>query len=197
MFGARYDVTKPLVLARIRQDVLRWEMCHRDDFTSTTTHFVLSQSYCRQCCQPQKLFHRVRMPWIRGCGTCRKSKLLRRSFAPPGPLADFCNFGPPCSKLALFSGRKRGRQRPAPYCSQNVLEQVDVAVFSGQKHVHPKASASRSKFSSLRDHAPPSPFIFRACHDSHHESTSIPENTSFSWNGILFTQRVKGYWYGS
>ena len=24
----------------------------------------------------------------------------------------------------------------------------------------------------------------------------FPENTSFAWNG-LFTQRVKGYWYGS
>ena len=40
---------------------------------------------------------------------------------------------------------------------------------------------------------PPFPFVFRACHGSHHERTKIPENTFFEWNG-LFTQPVKGYW---
>ena len=35
----------------------------------------------------------------------------------------------------------------------------------------------------------PSTVVFRVCHDSHHERTTIPENTSFEWSGI-FTQRV-------
>ena len=30
---------------------LRWKMCRGNDFTSTTTHFVLFQSYLRQCCR--------------------------------------------------------------------------------------------------------------------------------------------------
>ena len=49
-FGPRYVVTKPFVLTRIRQDVSAGKMCRRNDFTSTTTHFVLSQSCFRQCC---------------------------------------------------------------------------------------------------------------------------------------------------
>ena len=53
---------------------------------------------------------------------------------------------------------------------------------SGQKLVHPKGRASRSECDSSRDHTP-SPFIFRACLDSHHERTTIPENTSFGWVG--------------
>ena len=32
------------------------------------------------------------------------------------------------------------------------------------------------------------------CHASHHERTSIPENTSFAWIAN-FSQRVKGFWY--
>ena len=43
---------------------------------------------------------------------------------------------------------------------------------------------------------PPSPFVIRACHGSDLERTTIPENTSFEWNGI-FSQRVKGYWNGN
>ena len=42
-FGPRYDVTQLIVLSSIRQDVLAGKVC-------TTTHFVLSQSYYRQCC---------------------------------------------------------------------------------------------------------------------------------------------------
>ena len=43
----------------------------------------------------------------------------------------------------------------------------------------------------------PTQVVVRACHGSHHERTTFPENTSFSWNGRLFTQRVTGYCYGS
>ena len=37
----------------------------------------------------------------------------------------------------------------------------------------------------------PDSSIFRFCRDSHHERTTIPENTSFAWNERLFTRRVK------
>ena len=41
-FGPRYDVTKPL-------GRFPWKMCRRNDFTATTTHLVLSQSFFCQC----------------------------------------------------------------------------------------------------------------------------------------------------
>ena len=46
-FGPRYDVTQPLWNLTGR---LRLEVCRSNDFTSTTTHFVLSQGDLRQCC---------------------------------------------------------------------------------------------------------------------------------------------------
>ena len=48
---------------------LRWKMCRRNDFTSTTTRFVQPQSCCRQ--------------WL--CDVPKKSRFLRRSLAQPGP----------------------------------------------------------------------------------------------------------------
>ena len=41
----------------------------------------------------------------------------------------------------------------------NVLEQVDVAVFQ-DKHLHPKASATRSERGSSREHTHPPRFSF-------------------------------------
>ena len=78
----------------------------------------------------------------------------------------------------------------------DVLELVDVAVCQDKKQVHAKASASRSETRSSRDHTSPSPFVSRACHDPHRDRMTIPENTSFEWNG-LFAQLVKGYLHGS
>ena len=49
-FGTRYDVTQSPVLIGIRQDVSVGRCVN--DFTSTTTHFVLFPSYSREC------FHR-------------------------------------------------------------------------------------------------------------------------------------------
>ena len=51
-FDSRDDVTQPLVSHQNSTRRFRWKMCRRDDFTSTTPHFVLSQHYFRQC------FHR-------------------------------------------------------------------------------------------------------------------------------------------
>ena len=44
-FGPKYDVTQPVVLTRIRQNVSARSI----DFTFTSTQFVLFQSYFRQC----------------------------------------------------------------------------------------------------------------------------------------------------
>ena len=51
---------------------------------------------------------------------------------------------------------------------------------TGQKLVHPKASASRSVRYPSGDHTRPHRFS-RACHDSRNGRTTIPENTSFEW----------------
>ena len=55
---------------------------------------------------------------------------------------------------------------------------------SGEKHVHPKASASRSECYSSRDHARLFQVVFRARHDSHHQRTTIPEHTSASKGSV-------------
>ena len=47
-------MTQLIVLTRIRQGRLRWKMCRRNCFTSTTKHCVLFQSFSV----------RGRMPWI-------------------------------------------------------------------------------------------------------------------------------------
>ena len=57
-----------------------------------------------------------------------------------------------------------------------------------RKHVH--ASASRSEFCSSDDHARPARLSFTRAMVPHHERTTIPENTSFTWhkgvNGSLY-----------
>ena len=80
-----------------------------------------------------------------GCWTCRKSRPLRRSLARPGIGFFLKILGSPCRKRTLFLVGKRGQHRFAPYCLQ-------MCSVSGQKHVHPKASASRSEYYSSRHH---------------------------------------------
>ena len=85
----------------------------------------------------------------------------------------------------VISGWDSVQHRFTQYCSQMCWNRWTLQCFrtiTGSS----KASASRSDFCSSRDHT--RPFIFRVCHDSHHERTTIPENTSFAWNGRLFTQ---------
>ena len=77
----------------------------------------------------------------------------------------------------------------------DVLELVDVAVCQD------KTCSSKGFRIALRvlfftwPH-PPSPIVFRGCHGSHHERTTILDKSSFELNGI-FTPSVKRYWYGS
>ena len=89
-FGPRYDVTKPLVLTRIRQDVSA-EKCVAGMFSTPRQHASCSSKVVSVSAAIANLLHRARMPWtvkflvIRGCGACRKSRLVRHSFARPGP----------------------------------------------------------------------------------------------------------------
>ena len=130
-------------------------MCRSDDFTSTTTHIVLFPSYSFQCfyCQLASAFsHPVRV--IRGCGTCRNSKLWRRSLALLGPWRFFLRFGITVLKSNLISGWDCGQQRFAPCCSQGCWDRWALQCFR-QIHGDPKISASRSEPCSSRDHTRP------------------------------------------
>ena len=87
---AQHDVTKPLVLNRSRQDVSAGT-CVAGVISPPRPHFELFQSYFRQYCH-HKLVPSCSLAVdsgtpnvIRGCGTCRKSRLLRRSLTRPGP----------------------------------------------------------------------------------------------------------------
>ena len=131
---------------------------------------------------------------IRGCGTCRKSKLLRHFLARPGPwqifvFLDFHSENGHCFLLETWT---------AGTCTtlhESVLGQVDVPVFL-DKHCHPKASASRPECDASHNHTRSLRLSLALAMVPTMNTPTIQENTSFEWNGIL-TQRVKGYWYGS
>ena len=90
---------------------------------------------------------------IRGCGTCRRSRLLRHSFARLWALAVFfLRFGITVQKADVISVWFRGQQRFAPCCSQLCWDRWTLRCLPWRKHVHPNASASRSECYSSRDH---------------------------------------------
>ena len=71
-----------------------------------------------------------------------------------------------------------------------VLEQVDAAVCQDRR-----CSSKGLRF-TLRDSfftgpRPPSPVVFRACHDSHHERTTIPKKRLFEWIWVLHSTRQR------
>ena len=122
---------------------LRWEMCRRNDFTSTTTHLVLFRSYFCQCFprSPASCSHaldsgtpmcfvvgRAKKP--HSCGTASHGQGRGR----------LC-FWITMQQANFVSGWRCG-QVFAQYCSPSGLGQADVAVCL-DKHVHPEASASR------------------------------------------------------
>ena len=157
-FGLKYDVTKPLVLTRIRQSRLRWKTCRRNNFTSATTHFVLFQSYFCQCGH-RKLASSCSHAVDSGTPVwdVPKFKLLQHILARPGPwrLIVFLDHGTEsdrCFWLETWT---------AEICTvlfASVLGQEDVAVFQEMNTFIPKASASRSKFTSSLDHTRPPHF---------------------------------------
>ena len=103
-------------------------------------------------------------------------------------LSDCCIFGSPCGKgtLVLVGNVER---EIAHYCSQ-------VCWGDWTKTGSSKGFRIKLRVLLFTWPHPPSPFDFRACHDSHHERTTNPENTCSEWGGLK-TQRAKGCWCGS
>ena len=62
-FGPRYDVTKPLVLTRIRQDVSAGK-CVAGVISPPRQHTSCSPKVISASAAIANLLHRARMPWI-------------------------------------------------------------------------------------------------------------------------------------
>ena len=143
-FGPWCDVTRPLVLTTNRQDASAGKcvaaMISPPRLHTTCSSQVILASASIAICfigLPCRGFWNTRV--IRGCGTRRNSKLLRRRPRTAWTLADCCIFG---SQHNMRVARKCNGT--GGHCS-----------VSGQKHGHPKASASRSECGSSRYHSYP------------------------------------------
>ena len=125
----------------------RWKMCRRSDVASTTTHFVLSRKLSPLVLQSQTRFIVLACLgfWntrvIRDSGTYQKSKPLRHSLARLGPGGSLY-FGSKYRKQVLFSGWECGR-RDLHRIARRCAGTGGLCCVSGQKHVHPKISATR------------------------------------------------------
>ena len=157
------------------------KMCLRNDFTSSCSSKVNPPRLPSLTCF--NVFACLGF-WnthvIRGCGTCRKMQARAAQPRMVWVLADICFFDYQARSERGF----RLEPRTTAVLLASVLETCGRCSVSGQKHVHPKASASRSECCLSRFP------LFSP------QRTTIPEKTSFDWNGI-FTQRVNRYWYGS
>ena len=122
-FGPRYDVTKPLVIARIRQDVSAGK-CVAGMVSPPRQHTSYSSKVISASASIANLLHRARMPWILehpcdswlwdvpknpdSCGAASHGQ------SPSGCL----HFWISMQQASVVSGWKRGQQRFAPYCTQ-------------------------------------------------------------------------------
>ena len=124
-------------------------MCRSNDFTSTSTQFVLFQSCCRQCCHRKlasSYSHALDSgTHVRGSGTYRISRHLRHNLELPGPrrIIEFLVYR---SENERYFWLVMWTAGICTVLNASVLGQV-VAVQS--------LPASRSKFSSSRDHTRP------------------------------------------
>ena len=106
----------------------------------------------------------------------------------------FLHFGITVPKADVLSGWKRRQQRFAPDCSHMCWDKRTLQCFRAKKvHVAVLTFTLRSFLFSWQH--PRTQDVFRARHDSHHERTTIPENTHFEWYEIV-SQHVKRHWYG-
>ena len=122
--GPRYDETEPLVLARIGLDVSAGKCDAKNDVTSTTTNFVLSQSYSRQSGDVKICFivlaclgfwNKRLESWL---WDVTKIQTLAAQTRTAGTLAFFLRFRITVQEATVSSGWERGQQRLAPCCSQ-------------------------------------------------------------------------------
>ena len=170
-------------------------MCRRDDFTSTTTHMVLSQNFSVSA-DVANLLHRVRRPWILehpcdlwlwempdSCGTDS------HGLGPGGLLY----FGSQCRERTLNlieNVDSRDLHRIARKCSGT----GGRCSVSGQKLVHPNSSTSRSDTHSSCDHARPPCLSFARTMTLAMNARRFQRTHPLS--GIC-NQRVKRNWHGS
>ena len=121
-----------------------WERCRSNDFTSTTMRFVLPKLFppvlpSQTCFTVLTCFGFWNTRVMHGCGTCRRCRLLRESFARPGlggfVLLDHRTESERCFWFETWTIARK--------CAW-----TGCCSVSGQKQVHPKASTSRSKFRS-------------------------------------------------
>ena len=111
------------------------KMSCRSDFTSTATHFVLFQSYLRQCCLSK---HVSSFSHAVDSGT----GVRRTAWA----LADFLRFWITVRTRERCFWSETWTVEICTALLANVLGQGGRCSVSGQKHFHPKASTSRSEF---------------------------------------------------
>ena len=126
--------------------------------TPTRQHSSCSSKVISGSAAIANLLHRARMLWILehpfdswfwGVPRIQTLAAPRTAWA----LADFCIFGSPCRKRTRFlvgNVDSRDLHRIARKCAGT----GGRCSVTGQEHVHPKASASRSEFCS-RDHTRP------------------------------------------
>ena len=162
---------------------------------------MLCQSYFRQCCH-RKLVPSCRIHWIleHPCG----SWFVGRSANPDSCGSASHDLGH--GGIFAFLGQKTESERcfwletwTAEICTvllASVLGQVNVALYHRVKTMFIQMLPQHAQSFVLHVTTPALPVcLFALAMILTDESTTIPENTSFEWNGI-FTQRVKGYWYG-
>ena len=126
--GPRYDVTS---LSPEFDKTSPLEMSRRNDFTSTTTHFVVLQSYFLHPAIAN-LLQRAGMP----CEIHTLAAQPRTAWA----LANVCIFGSLCTKRTLFLVGNLD-SRDLHRIDRKCAGEGGRCSVSGQKHVHPKASA--------------------------------------------------------
>ena len=136
VFGG-YDIlaSKPIVLTRIRQGVSAGK-CVAGMISPPRQHTSCSSKVFSASFAIANLCHRARTLWVleNPCDSWlwdvpTIKALAGRSLARPGPWRFFLRFWITLHEANVVSGWKRVQERLAPYCSQNVLGQVDVAVF--------------------------------------------------------------------
>ena len=146
-FDCRYDVTKPLVLDRIRQYVSAAK-CVAGMISPPRHHTSCSHKIISATLPSQTFFTVLACPGLWNSpvtldhGTCPKSRLLQHNVLRPGPWR-FCVFGSPSSKRTLFLVGSVDR-RDSQCIGRRCAGKRGRCGVSGQKHVHPNASTSRS-----------------------------------------------------
>ena len=189
----RYDVTKPLVLARIGQDVSAGK-CVAKVMSPPRKQTSCSSKVLAASASVANLLHCARMPWIleppfdSWFWDVPKIQTLAAEPRTAWALTDFCVFWD-----LHAESENRDLHRIARKCA-GIGGRCSV---SGQKDVQPKASASRSEFCSSRDHTRPARLSFELAMSLTMNARRFQKTHPLRLMGDYSLKRVKGDWYGS